>query len=49
MQSIQIDEVDDFNIPEPIELYTNHGCLISGSILILYLVTVLYYVFNKGV
>jgi hypothetical protein len=49
MQSNLIDNDDDFEFSEPEEIYGNHGCLISGSVVLLYLVTILYYIFNKGI
>ena len=48
MQSIVIDKGEDFDFPEPEETY-NNGCLISSSIILLYLVTVFHYILYKGV
>lgn len=48
MQSIVIDKGEDFDFPVP-ETYDNNGCLISGSIILLYLITVFHYIIYKGV
>ena len=49
MQSILIDNEKEFDFPEPEEVYGNNGCIISAGIVLLYLVTVLYYVINEVV
>jgi hypothetical protein len=49
MQSIVINKGEEFDFPEPEETYNNNGCLISSSIILLYLITVFHYIIYKGV
>ena len=49
MQSIVIDKDEEFDFSELEETYDNKGCIISGSIILLYLVTVFHYIIYKAI
>jgi len=49
MQSIVIDKGEEFDFSELEETHDNNGCLISSSIILLYLVTVFHYIIYKGI